>query len=178
VWQDTDENDQSDVFVARSTDGGIVFTEPVNLSANHGLSFEATGTANVNGDLVLAWTDDSPANPDLFSVALAGLASPAPDFALVFNPAEIDAPRGSSVTINAFISRPGGFAGNVTVTAPDVSSLKIKLKGGDTKSTTGEFVSFKFKLKGGGPTGVQRVTFSARDDSGRVRNGVLTLFIF
>lgn len=178
VWQDTDENDQSDVFVARSTDGGIVFTEPVNLSANTGVSFEATGTANANGDLVLAWTDDSPANPDLFSVTLPGLAAPPPDFALVFNPTEIDVSRGSSVTINAFISRPGGFAGNVTVTAPDVSSLKIKLKGGDTKSTTGDFVSFKFKLKGGGPTGPQQITFSARDDAGRVRNGVLTLFIF
>jgi hypothetical protein len=149
----------------------------VNLSANHGISFEATGTANASGDLVLAWTDDSPANPDLFSVTLPGLAAPAPDFALVFNPTEIDAFRGSSVTINAFISRPGGFTGNVTVTAPDVSSLKIKLKGGDTKSTTGEFVSFKFKLKGGGPTGVQQIVFSARDDVGRVRNATLRLFI-
>jgi hypothetical protein len=178
VWQDTEDDDQGDPFLSRSTDGGIAFTAPVNLSANLGAAAFVSGASDVNGNIVTAWVDDSPANPDIFSVALGGLPAPAPDFALVFNPTEVEVSRASTVTIGVFISRPGGFAGNVTVTAPDVSTLKIKLKGADTKSTTGEFVSFNLKLKGGGPTGIHDITFSARDDAGRVRNATLTLFIF
>lgn len=177
VWEDTEDDEQGDPFLARSTDGGIAFTPPINLSANLGAAAFANGASNVNGDIIVAWVDDSPANPDIFGVALGGLPAPAPDFALIFNPTQIQARRGSSIVITVFISRPGGFAGNVTVSAPDVSALKIKLKGGDTKSTTGEFVSFTFKLKGGGPTGAQQVVFSAHDDNGHVRTGAFTLFI-
>jgi len=177
VWQDTEDDDQGDPFLSRSTDGGIAFTTPVNLSANLGAASFACGASDANGNIVTAWVDDSAANPDIFSVALGGLAAPAPDFALVFNPTRIQVRRGSSIVISAFISRPGGFAGNVTVTAPDLSALKIKLKGSDTKSTTGEFVSFTFKLKGGGPTGAQQIILSARDDNGNVRNATLTLLI-
>jgi len=83
---------------------------------------------DINGNIVTAWVDDSAANPDIFSVALAGLPAPAPDFALVFNPTEILVSRASTATIGVFISRLGGFAGNVTVTIPDLSALKIKLK--------------------------------------------------
>jgi hypothetical protein len=95
----------------------------------------------------------------------------------VFNPTEVFIPLGSSATVGVFISRPGGFAGNVTVTAPDVSALKIKLKGSDTQSTTGEFVSFKLKVKGGAPTGRHDLIFSARDEAGHVRNATLTLLL-
>src|ERR1041384_189368 len=178
VWQDTEDDDGGDPFLSRSTDGGIVFSDPINLSANLGAAQFATGASDINGNIVTAWVDDSVANPDIFSVALGGLPAPAPDFALVFNPTEILVSRASTVTIGVFISRPGGFAGNVTVTVPDLSTLKIKLKGEDTKSTTGEFVSFKLKVKAGGPTGLHDITFSARDDAGRVRNATLSLFIF
>lgn len=177
VWQDTEDDDAGDPFLSRSTDGGIAFTAPINLSANLGTTTFATGASDLNGNIVTAWVDDSPANPDIFSVALGGLPAPAPDFALVFNPTEVVVSRASTVIIGAFISRPGGFAGNVTVTIPDVSALKIKLKGEATMSTTGEFVSFKLKLKAGGPTGLQDITFTARDNTGRVRNATLTLFI-
>lgn len=178
VWQDTEDDDQGDAFLARSTDGGILFTEPVNLSANSGVSSFATGAADANGNIVVAWTDDSTANTELFSLGLTGLPAPTPDFALVFNPAEVFIPLGSSAVVGVFISRPGGFAGNVTVTAPDVTPLKIKLKGGDTKSTTGEFVSFKFKVKGGAPAGFHELSFTARDDAGRMRSATLSLAIF
>ncbi|HSE37084.1 MAG TPA: sialidase family protein [Blastocatellia bacterium] len=178
VWQDTEDDDQPDAFLARSTDGGIVFTEPMNLSANSGVSSFATGAAAANGDIVVAWTDDSTANTELLSVGLTGLPTPSPDFALVFNAIEFFIPRGSSATVGVFISRPGGFAGNVTVTGPDVSALKIKLKGGDTRSTTGEFVSFKLKVKGGAPTGLHELDFTARDDAGRVRSATLSLLVF
>jgi hypothetical protein len=178
VWQDTEDDDQGDAFLARSTDGGIVFTEPVNLSANSGVSSFVTGAADANGNIVVAWTDDSTANTELLSVGLTGLPAPTADFALVFNPTEVLIARGSSATVGVFISRPGGFAGNVTVTAPDVAPLKIKLKGGDTKSTNGEFVSFKFKVKGGAPTAFYQLSFTARDDAGRMRSATLSLLIF
>jgi hypothetical protein len=177
VWQDTEDDDQGDAFLARSTDGGIVFSEPVNLSANSGVSSFATGTADTDGNIVVAWTDDSTANTEVLSLGLTGLPAPTPDFALVFNPTEVIVRRGSSATVGVFISRPGGFAGNVTVTAPDVTALKIKLKGGDTQSTTGEFVVFRLKVKGGAPTGAHDLIFSARDDAGHVRNATVTLFI-
>ncbi|HKA17001.1 MAG TPA: sialidase family protein [Blastocatellia bacterium] len=177
VWQDNDDNDEGDVFLARSTDGGIVFSEPVNLSANSGVSSSPAGVADENGNLVVAWTDDSTANIELLSLAVGGLPTPSPDFALVFNPTEVLIERGTSPTIRVFISRPGGFAGNVTVTAPDLTPLKIKLKGGDTQSTSGEFVSFRLKVKGGAPTGPHDVTFSGRDDSGRVRSATVRIFI-
>lgn len=177
VWQDTEDDDQGDAFLARSTDGGIVFTEPVNLSANSGVSSFATGAADANGNIVVAWTDDSTANTEVFGLGLTGLPAPTSDFALVFNPTEVFIPLGSSATVVVFISRPGGFAGNVTVTAPDVSALKIKLKGGDMQSTTGDFVSFKLKVKGGAPTGRHDLSFSARDEAGHVRNATLTLLI-
>jgi hypothetical protein len=178
VWQDTEDEDQGDAFLARSTDGGIVFTEPVNLSANSGVSSFVTGAADANGNIVVAWTDDSTANTEVLSLGLTGLPAPITDFALVFNPTEVFIPRGSSATVGVFISRPGGFAGNVTVTAPDVTPLKIKLKGGDTKSTSGEFVSFKFKVKGGAPTAFYELSFNARDDAGRMRSATLSLLIF
>jgi hypothetical protein len=177
VWQDTEDDQQGDAFLARSTDGGIVFTEPVDLSANPGVSSFATGTADTDGNIVVAWTDDSTANTEVLSLGLTGLPAPTPDFALVFNPTEVFIRRGSSATVGAFISRPGGFAGNVTVTAPDVTALKIKLKGGDTQSTTGEFALFRLKVKGGAPTGAHDLSFSARDDAGHVRNATVTLFI-
>ena len=177
VWQDTDDNDQGDVFLARSTDGGIVFSNPVNLSANLGISSSSTGVADATGNLLVAWIDDSTANTEVFSLGVSGLPIPSPDFALVFNPTEVFIERGTSPTVRVFISRPGGFAGNVTVTAPDLSALKIKLKGGDTQSTSGEFVSFRLKVKGGAPTGSQVLTFSGRDDSGRVRSATLTILI-
>jgi hypothetical protein len=177
VWQDTEDDDHGDAFLARSTDGGVLFTEPMNLSANAGVSSFATGAADVNGNIVVAWTDDSTANTELLSLGLTGLPVPTADFALVFSPTEVFIPRGSSANLVVFISRPGGFSGNVTVTAPDVSALKIKLKGGDTQSTSGEFVSFKLKVKGGAPTGRHDLTFSARDDSGHVKDATVSLLI-
>ena len=67
VWEDDTGNDQSDVFYAHSTDGGKTFGAPVNLSANPGVSTGAVGAADALGNLLVMWTDDSPANPEVFS---------------------------------------------------------------------------------------------------------------
>jgi hypothetical protein len=70
-------------------------------------------------------------------------------------------------TIN--INHVGGFTGNVTVAAPDLSAIKIKQPGGATQSTTGSSVTFALKLKAGGPTGSLLVPLIGVDGSGRTR---------
>ncbi|MFI5121136.1 MAG: PKD domain-containing protein, partial [Thermoanaerobaculia bacterium] len=67
VWEDDTGNDQSDIFYVHSSDGGKTFGAPVNLSANPGVSTGAVGAADALGNLLVMWTDDSPANPEVFS---------------------------------------------------------------------------------------------------------------
>src|SRR5205085_6310814 len=99
-----------------------------------------------------------------------------PDFSLVFNPAQVTVSRGQKGQFTATINRTGGFSGNVTVTAPDTKAIKVKLTP-PSQSTTGTSVSFSFKVKSAAKAGTQQLTFTAKDDSGRARTGVLTLVI-
>src|SRR5207237_5054908 len=79
-----------------------------------------------------------------------------PDFALAFNPSTINVSRKQSGQITALINRTGGFTGNVTVTAPDTKSIKVKLTP-PSLSTTGSSVSFNFKIKKTASKGTQQL---------------------
>ena len=59
-----------------------------------------------------------------------------PDFALTPERNNIVAVRGKKKKINININRSDGFDGNVTVTAPDLESVNIKVKGKRSISTT------------------------------------------
>lgn len=101
----------------------------------------------------------------------------APDFAIGFNATQLDADRGTTVPLVVNINRRGGFSGTVTVTPPDASSIKIKVKPPNPIATREATVKFKAKIKASAPTGSHELTFTAVDDSGRTRTASLTLRI-
>ena len=179
AWEDDTNNDQQDIFLARSSDGGVTFETPMNVSANSGFSQTAIVAVDNSGNLLISWTDDSPAQQDIFLATAPGLGAAASDFGLAFPATPQTLTRATSDTLTVFIRRLGGFTGTVTVNPPDVSSLKIKLKGASNspQATSCVSVSFNIKLKGGGPTGAQQISFTAQDSSGRTRTGVMTVVI-
>ncbi|HSB09908.1 MAG TPA: sialidase family protein [Blastocatellia bacterium] len=174
VWEDTAEDPQRDVFVARSTDAGTTFGPPINLSANGARSFGAFGGADSAGNLIVGWTDDSGANTELFVSSLGQSATGPPDFTLGVNSAALNVRRSTRVELEVKVNRFGGFAGNVTLTPPSLDGKKAK-KIKFTPTATGGVLSFK--LKGGGVLGPQILTFTGRDDSGRTRLAILAMII-
>jgi hypothetical protein len=99
-----------------------------------------------------------------------------PDFMLRFNPTTVNVIRGQSVQVKVNIDRTTGFTDTVTITPPDTKGLKIKVMP-RSNSTSSSNVNFTFRVKKRAPTGTQQITFSGRDESGRVRTNTLTLVI-
>src|SRR5262249_30528844 len=176
AWEDTDGNQQTDVFVARSADGGASFERPVNVSANPGASVAPAALFDNTGALLIAWTDDSMANTDILTTSLPELGPGPADFALIPYPKQVSLSRGARGVFTGLISRPGRFAGNVTVTASDTSAFKLSLKP-DTQASNCTSVAFSFKAARSAPVGTYHILFSGRDDAGRVRTASLNLVI-
>jgi hypothetical protein len=174
AWEDTADDPQRDVFVARSNDSGVTFGSPINLSGNSGRSFGAFGGADGNGNLFVAWTDDSGANTEVYVASLSPASLGPPDFTLSTNSAAFTVQRGTRVQLTVGVNRFAGFAGNVTVTPPDMAGLKAKALD-FTATANGGVLSFK--LKGGGVTGPQLLTFTGRDDAGKTRSAIFALVI-
>jgi hypothetical protein len=176
AWEDTDGNLQTDIFVARSADGGASFELPINLSANPGQSLGPAAVFDNSGELVVAWTDDSGANPDILTAALPGLGGQSPDFALIPYPKQVPISRGGKGEFTVLIGRTGRFAGNITVTASDTSAFQLALSPVTVTSNCSS-VTFGFKAAKKAPVGTYHIVFSGRDDSGRVRTAVENLVI-
>jgi len=176
AWEDTDNNLQADIFVARSVDGGASFELPINLSANPGFSVGPAAVFDNSGSLVVAWTDDSTANTDILTTSLGALGGGSPDFALIPYPKQISINGGNKGEFTVLISRAGRFAGNVTVTASDTSAFKLSLQP-DSRASSCTSVAFSFKAAKKAPVGTYHVLFSGRDDSGRVRTAIQNLVI-
>jgi hypothetical protein len=174
AWEDTTDDLQRDVLVARSTDGGATFGTPINLSASPGRSFGGFGGTDSSGNLFIGWTDDSSANTDVFVSSLSSSALGPPDFTIGTSSTTPIVNRGTRVNLTVSVNRFAGFGGNVTVTPPDLAGLKAKGVSFDTTSTGG---TLSFKLKGGGVTGPQIITFTAQDAAGRTRVCILDLLI-
>jgi hypothetical protein len=174
AWEDTTDDGQRDVMVARSTDGGVTFGPPINLSADPGRSFGAFGGTDSNNNLFVGWTDDSAANTDVFVSSLSSSALGPPDFNIGTSSAALTVTRGTKTNIAVSINRFAGFGGNVTLTPPDLAGLKAKAINFTPTATGG---TLTFKLKGAGVTGPQVITFTGRDDSGRTRQCILELLI-
>ncbi|HKA22449.1 MAG TPA: delta-60 repeat domain-containing protein [Blastocatellia bacterium] len=105
---------------------------------------------------------------------LSGAATQ-PDFALFFEPDVVGAQPGTKTRITVKINRTGGFTGSVTVTPPD-PAMGIKPKPAGPITTSDNSASFKLKIRPS-VTDTHLLTFTGRDDSGRVRTATLTLII-
>lgn len=99
-----------------------------------------------------------------------------PDFAISFDSPTLNVTRKQQGQITVNIGRLAGFSGNIMLMAPDTKAIKVKLAPASI-NTTGNSASFNFKIKKTAAVGSQQLTFTGRDDSGRVRTGVLTLVI-
>jgi hypothetical protein len=171
------------------------FSQPVNLSAavNPANSNVTAGFSNntitPGNTATLTVNTTASTQPGTFTITITGTSgqfvrtqvatvnvNAPPDFSLSFNPATLNVTRKQSGQIVATINRTGGFTGNVTVSAPDTKAIKVKLTP-PAQSTTGASTSFNFKIKKKAQKGTQQLTFTARDDTGRVRTGTLTLVI-
>lgn len=169
------------------------FNQAINLGAAVAPAGTVTATlssASVmpGGTANLTVTAPATTAPGSFTVTLTGSAGQltrtrtvvvnvvAPDFSLALTPAQLTVLRGDKGTITVAINRTGGFAGNVTVTAPDTKPIKVKLTPPNA-STTGNSVNFTFKIKPKASAGARQITFTGRDESGRVRTATLNLTI-
>ncbi len=65
VWQDAAPG-QFDIFLSRSTDGGITFSTPMNVSNNTGYSLEPQVALDSGGNIDVVWEDNTPGNYDIF----------------------------------------------------------------------------------------------------------------
>jgi hypothetical protein len=67
VWQDAspDNDDFFDIFFARSTDGGLTFTDPENISETTGNSRSAQISVEGN-NVYVVWLDETPGNAEIF----------------------------------------------------------------------------------------------------------------
>jgi hypothetical protein len=160
VWEDDTGNDQSDVFYAHSTDGGKTFGTPVNLSANPGVSTGAVGAADSFGNLLVMWTDDSPANPEVFSTwAPTGDSVPGATIAPLAGGGTVDA--GATVR----------FVANVTQLDPNDPTTST-WDFGDGTTGAGSPVDHPFAAPG-----TYVVTLKVRDALGLVSTATTTVTV-
>ena len=160
VWEDDTGNDQSDVFYVHSADGGKTFSVPVNLSANSGVSTTAVGAADALGNLLVMWTDDSPANTEVFS-AWVPTGDSTPGAAIV------PLPGGSTVDAGGTVR----FVANVTQLDPnDPTTLTWDF--GDGQTGTGSPVSHVYAAPG-----TYVVTLRVRDGLGFLSTTTLTVTV-
>ncbi len=160
VWEDDTGNDQSDVFYVHSADGGKTFSVPVNLSANSGVSTTAVGAADALGNLLVMWTDDSPANTEVFS-AWAPTGDSTPGAAIV------PLPGGSTVDAGGTVR----FVANVTQPDPNDPTITA-WNFGDGQTGTGSPVSHVYAAPG-----TYVVTLKVRDALGLVSTATLTVTV-
>jgi len=67
VWSDnTPPNSSPDIFFSRSSDGGMTFSTPQNLSNDPGFSTNSFLAVDAGGGINVSWEDTTPGNSDIF----------------------------------------------------------------------------------------------------------------
>jgi hypothetical protein len=104
VWADTTPGVE-DVFLASSTDGGLSFGSPTNISNNSGFSLNPE-LAATNVSVYVVWQDDTPGNYDVFFKigTLATIMAPQA------NAQNVVTPQNKSLVITLTGSDPQGLA--------------------------------------------------------------------
>jgi hypothetical protein len=170
------------------------FTQPVNLSAvvtSPSTDITATLSSNTitpGASVTLNVAAAPTAQRASYTVTITGTGGQVvrtataavdvvgPDFELFFDSEVSFVTRGMKGQFGINIRRFGGFAGNVTITAPDTKAIKVKIKN-TTLSTTGAGLNFDFKVKKKASVGSYPLTFTGVDEAGRVRTATFTLLI-
>ncbi len=160
VWEDDTGNDQSDVFYVHSSDGGKAFGAPVNLSASPGVSTGAVGAVDALGNLLVLWTDDSFANPEVFAAW-----APTGDSSLSVAIAPL--PDGSTVDAGGTVQ----FLASVTQLDPSHPAT-VAWDFGDGTAGTGSPVDHAYAAPG-----TYVVTLIARDAVGLASTATLTVTV-
>ncbi len=99
------------------------------------------------------------------------------DFTLGLDQPVVSATRGTTVSVEVSVNHVGGFTGSVTLTPPDGSAIGVKVKPASPITTTHPRITVNLKAKLSAQVGAHQITFTGRDDEGRVRAAVLTLNI-
>ncbi|HVO52590.1 MAG TPA: PKD domain-containing protein [Thermoanaerobaculia bacterium] len=175
AWEEFSYDDvQSDVFAARSTDGGNTFSQPANLSVNGGLSGSsadpvdgiggngrAAVSAGANGTLVVSWADDTGGALDLYVST--------PRAAVISNHAPVPSIASPAPNATFEAGAPVTFAGSATDADGDTVTLAWTFGDGGSAA-------------GGSPSphvyavpGAYAVTLTARDPNGGVGTAALTV---
>lgn len=175
---------EGDFLLARyNKDGSLdtTFGDEGKVSADFGsqdiaftLALQSDGGVLVGGQRRTQYLESRQSD---FALARYELARPVPthDFFLTTNQTEIESPRKGMVHLPISINRVGALTGNVTLTAPDVKSMKINVTPSSI-TTTGTEVSFKLKLKKA-VRGTHQLIFKGRDETGLERLITFTLTI-
>ena len=95
----------NDIFFSRSTDGGITFSAPMNLSNNTGDSTSACLTVDASGNVNVSWLDTTPGNSQV-------LFSQSVDHGVTFSPAQN-------------LSNDAGYAADVQMAADSQGNLNV-----------------------------------------------------
>ncbi len=67
IWQDNTPPDfNADIYFARSSDGGITFSSPLNISNTAGFSGNPFLIVDAGANINVAWEDNTPGNKDIF----------------------------------------------------------------------------------------------------------------
>ena len=131
-----------------------------------------------DGKIVAAGAATTPSDTQTITdFALARyVGGPGPDFGLSFGTPAITVVPGQVGTLTLSIDRTGGFTGDIVVTAPDTSAIKVRLDP-NSQTVSGATAVFNFKVKRKAPGGPQLLVFSGKDQSGRERTATLTMTI-
>jgi phosphatidylethanolamine-binding protein (PEBP) family uncharacterized protein len=68
VWEDDNatNSNNSNILFSRSTDGGVTFSTPTNVSKSSGLSFSPRTAVDTNGGVNVVWVDNTPGHQTIF----------------------------------------------------------------------------------------------------------------
>jgi len=159
--------------MAGSVDGGVTFGSPINVSANIGDSVIPFLALQADGNIALLWNDDSAENTEVFSALLAPPAPAAPDFAPISQ--SLSVARGSAGSLVLSISRPGGFSGSVTVTAPSTLPQGVHISPSQVSTTTTNATFTLAVDRKHVKRGPRQLDFTATDGSGRTKSATIAL---
>lgn len=175
-WSAQDASEIVRQSIALSTDGGATFP----LTIAEGLAGNASSFTwqipDITTDLAVIRVSAVDQAGNTGSAESGQFRVVRPDYTLAFQPETISVTRGQKGQITVNVRRTGGFAESVTITAPNTAALKIKLSPAQ-QSTTGTTASFNFTIKKKAATGTQRLIFTGKDASGKVREAALQMVI-